>query len=138
VVIATAPAEPAGALILEPATVEASAPTRTLGPVLAPEPTLTQPARVYARCDQVELLTADLRRLHVTVSRQLMKKLDAAGDGLSHGVPGATTEQVIEAALDLLPEKQARSRGLVRRPRTSLPVPPTEEPGWAPPEWPSP
>jgi hypothetical protein len=78
--------------------------------------------------DAVEPLTADLRRLHVTVSRQFLKDLDAARDGLAHAVPGATTEQVLRAALDLLLEKQARARGLVRRPRAIAaegPVPTT-------------
>jgi hypothetical protein len=79
------------------------------------------------RCDAprngTEPLTADLRRLHITVSRQLLKKLEAARDGLSHAVPGASAEQVIEAALDLLLEKQARSRGQVKRPRSVSPLP---------------
>ncbi len=56
----------------------------------------------------------------MTVNRQLLKKLDAAREGLSHALPGATTEQVIEAALDLLLEKQAKARGQVRRPRATL------------------
>jgi len=72
--------------------------------------------------DDVEPLSADLRRLHVTVSRQLLKKLEAAREGLSHARPGATTDQVIEAALDLLLEKQARARGLVKRPRSVVAV----------------
>jgi hypothetical protein len=120
VVNATAPAEPAGALILVPAPVEPSAPTRTLGLVLAPEPALTQPARVHPRYDQVEPLTADLRRLHVTVSRQFLASLDAARDGLSNAIPGATTEQVLQAALDSLLEKQARARAQVKRPRKTI------------------
>ena len=66
----------------------------------------------------VEPLTADLRRLHVTVSRQFLKKLGAAREGLSHAIPGATTEQVLEAALDLLIEKQARARGGTPEPGT--------------------
>jgi hypothetical protein len=82
----------------------------------------TAPAR-----DDVEPLTADLRRLHVTVSRQFLKKLEAARDGLSHSIPGATTEQVLEAALDLLLEKQARARGLVKRPRVTLPTTPLNQ-----------
>ena len=77
-------------------------------------------ARLGTGRDDVEPLTADLRRLHVTVSRQLLKKLDAARDDLSHSIPGATTAQVMEAALDLLLEKQARARGQVRKPRTRL------------------
>jgi hypothetical protein len=69
----------------------------------------------------VEALTADLRRLHVTVSRRFLKKVEMARDGLAHALPGATTEQVLEAALDLLLEKQARARGQVKRPRASVP-----------------
>ena len=48
-----------------------------------------------------------------------MRKLEAARDGLSHSIRGATMEQVLEAALDLLLEKQARARGLVKRPRSA-------------------
>jgi 5-methylcytosine-specific restriction endonuclease McrA len=53
----------------------------------------------------------------VTVSVGFLRKLDAARDGLSHAIPGATTEQVLEAALDRLLERQARRRGQVKRPR---------------------
>ncbi len=77
--------------------------------------------------DEVEPLTADLRRLHITVSRQLLKKLEAAQVGLGHAIPGATMEQVIDAAVDLLLEKQAKARGQVKRPRgvaaTAEPLP---------------
>jgi hypothetical protein len=74
--------------------------------------------------DDIEPLTADLRRLHITVSRQLLKKLEAAQTGLGHAIPGATMEQVIDAALDLLLEKQDRARGQVKRPRAVVPAPP--------------
>jgi hypothetical protein len=67
--------------------------------------------------DDVEPLTSDLRRLHVTVSREFLLELEKARDGLSHAIPNATTEQVLQAALRLLLEKQARARGLVKRPR---------------------
>jgi hypothetical protein len=65
----------------------------------------------------VEPLTAELRRLHLTVSARLLDKVARARDGLSHAMPGATTEQVLEAALDLLLEHQARRKALVKRPR---------------------
>jgi hypothetical protein len=74
----------------------------------------------------IEPLTADLRRLHVTVSKRFLEKLDAARDGLSHSIAMATAEQVLEAALDLLLEKQARARGQVKRPRKTIPTAPTE------------
>jgi len=37
--------------------------------------------------------------------------------GLSYAVPGASTEQVLEAALDALLERPARREALVKRPR---------------------
>jgi hypothetical protein len=71
------------------------------------------------RRDEVEPLTADLRRLHPTVTARLLKKIAAARDGFSNSLTNATTGQVLEAALDLLLEKQARARGQVKRPRTT-------------------
>jgi hypothetical protein len=85
-------------------------------------------ARLVIPRDDVEPLTADLRRLHVTVSRQFLRDLDTARDGLSHAIPNATTEQVLQAALSLLLEKQARARGQVKRPRTALNQSPTVSP----------
>jgi 5-methylcytosine-specific restriction endonuclease McrA len=65
----------------------------------------------------VEPLTADLRRLHVTVSKRFTQKLDAARDALSHSHPGADVETILEAGLDLLIERAAKRKGLVKRPR---------------------
>jgi hypothetical protein len=76
--------------------------------------------RLATRRDEIEPLTADLRRVHFNVGTRLVKKLEAARDGLSHSIRGATMEQVLEAALDLLLEKQARARGQVKKPRASL------------------
>ncbi len=75
--------------------------------------------------DEVEPLSADRSRIHVNVSRQFTRKLEAARRGLGHSIPHATMEQVLEAALDLLLEKQARARGQVKRPRTMLPATPS-------------
>ncbi len=82
--------------------------------------------RPQAPRDETEPLTADLRRLHITVSRQLLKKLEAARSGLGHAIPGATLDQVIDAAVDLLLDKQARARALVKRPRWTITASPTE------------
>jgi 5-methylcytosine-specific restriction endonuclease McrA len=65
----------------------------------------------------VEPLTADLRRLHVTVSKRFLEKLEAARDALSHSHPGADGEAILEAGLDLLLERAAKRKGLVKRPR---------------------
>ena len=93
----------------------------------APETEMTHPARVVRR-DEVEPLTAEFSRLHFNVRRQVVKKLEAARSGLGHAIRGATNEQVLEAALDLLLEKQAKARGQVKRPRATVaPTPrPTE------------
>jgi hypothetical protein len=97
-------------------------------PLRAHEVTPTQPARGIR--DAVVPLTAELRRLSMTVSARFLRKLDAARDGLSHAVPGATAEQVLEAALDLLLEQQAMRRGQAKRPRPDRnpPVAPAAEP----------
>ncbi len=64
-----------------------------------------------------EPLTAELNRLHLTVSREFLKKLDAARRALSHSHPGASAQEVLEAGLDLLLERHAKRRGLVKKPR---------------------
>ncbi len=74
----------------------------------------------------VEPLTADLNRIHVTVSRSFLKKLAAARDALSHSHPGATDEEILAAGLDLLLERAAKRRGLVEKPRKT---PPPAAPG---------
>jgi hypothetical protein len=62
--------------------------------------------------DWAEPLTADLRRLHVTVSRRFLAKLEAARAALSHSHPGASFEDVLEAGLELVLERHAKRRGL--------------------------
>jgi hypothetical protein len=67
----------------------------------------------------VEPLTADLRRVHVTLSKALLAKLDAARAALSHVIPDGDTEAVLDRALDLVLEEAARRRSLVKRPRSA-------------------
>jgi hypothetical protein len=103
----TAPATVAVVQSTEPrAFAPAPAPVLDLAPSPAPE---------------IEPLTADLRRLHLTVSTRLLDKVAAARQGLGHALPGATTEQILEAALDLLLDQQARRRSQVKRPRSDVP-----------------
>jgi hypothetical protein len=104
-------ADPVDALVLLRAPAGPSGWDRTLSAVRAPEPLLTQPARVVTSRDDVEPLTSDLRRLHITVSRQFVKEMETAREGLAHAIPNATTEQVLQEGLRLLLEKQARARG---------------------------
>jgi hypothetical protein len=70
---------------------------------------------------EVEPLTANLRRYHVTVSKRFLTKLAAARDALSHARPGATPEEILEAGLDLLLAQDAKRKAIVARPRKTPP-----------------
>jgi hypothetical protein len=76
-----------------------------------------------ARRDEIEPLSVERSRLHVNVSRQFTRKLEAARQGLGHAIPSATIEQALEAALDLLLEKQAKGRGELKRPKQAVGAP---------------
>jgi hypothetical protein len=68
-----------------------------------------------------EPLTADLARLHLTVSREFLAKLAAARDALSHSLPDAPAQDVLEAGLDLILREADRRKGLVAKPRKAPP-----------------
>jgi hypothetical protein len=76
------------------------------------------PAATVRHC-AVEPLDAERARLHITVSRRLLAKLEAAKAALSHSHPGASSEEVLEAALDLLLAQRAKRKGIVEKPRKS-------------------
>lgn len=78
-------------------------------------------AASYRAREQVEPLTAELARLHVTVSRRFLEKLDAARAALSHARPGASAEELLEAGLDLLLAQAAKRKGIVEKPRNARP-----------------
>jgi hypothetical protein len=61
--------------------------------------------------------------LHITVSRRLLAKLEAAKAALSHSHPGASSEEVLEAALDLLLAQRAKRKGIVGKPRKASTAP---------------
>ncbi len=63
--------------------------------------------------EEMRPLTAELRRLHVTVTQKWVVKLQAAKDALSHSIPSGSTEEVLEAALDALLEREAKRKGLL-------------------------
>jgi 5-methylcytosine-specific restriction endonuclease McrA len=99
------------AVEIDPAKTVPRRDTVTVPPLVTPsrvhpvEPEATHPEGVKAA---IEPLNADLRRLHVTVSRTFLAKLERARAGQSHVQPLASAEQVLEAALDLLLAKQER------------------------------
>ena len=83
-------------------------------------PTPVAPLRPERR-DEIQPMTADSSRLHVTVSRRFLEKLEAARAALSHAHPGADAQEILEAGLDLLLERHARRRGKTERPRREPP-----------------
>jgi hypothetical protein len=99
------------------AAADACSPARDQVAVHPDEPRACQLAETPR--NTAEPITAELRRLHVTVSRRFLAKLDAARAALSHAHPGAGVEKVLEAALDLLLDAHAKKKGVVKRPRTT-------------------
>jgi hypothetical protein len=71
------------------------------------------------RSSSVEPLTSGLRRLHMTVTKTFLEKLEVARKGQGHAQPGASAENVLEAALDLLLAAQAKRRAEVKKPQQS-------------------
>ena len=69
--------------------------------------------------DASEALTGDLSRLHLTVSRELLAKLEAARLALSHARPGATLADVIEVGVELVLARDAKKKALVAKPRAA-------------------
>jgi hypothetical protein len=106
-------------------------------PIYPPSPSAVPPVRpdeprhaelpmaapTQAAPSKVEPLTANLRRLHVTVSTRFMEKLEVARSALSHSHRGADAEAILEAGLDLLIERAAKRRGIVAKPRRQPPSP---------------
>jgi hypothetical protein len=70
----------------------------------------------------IEPKTAEQSRVHITVPRSLLRKLEAARDALSHSRPGASEAEILEAGLDLLLERSAKRKGLVKNPRKEPPA----------------
>ena len=57
-------------------------------------------------------LDEERRRMHITLSRRFLAKLEAARDALSHSHPGATNETILESGLDLLLARHRKRRGI--------------------------
>jgi hypothetical protein len=66
--------------------------------------------------ESVEFLDAELARLHVTVTRRLLWKLEAAKDALGHACPDGTAAEILERGLDLVLAEHAKRQGLVEKP----------------------
>jgi 5-methylcytosine-specific restriction endonuclease McrA len=89
-------------------------------------PMFTRPERGAS----FEPLTPELRRLHMTVTKTFLDKLESARNGQVHAHPGASAEKVLEAALDLLLARQAKRRAEVKTPHRN--PRPSKNPGHVP------
>ena len=89
------------------------------------------PARPRPPSIEIEPLSGELRRLHVTVPTRLVEKLEAARAALSHSHPGAETGDILEVGLDLIIRRFEKRRGLVKKPRPlkAKPSPAPRAPG---------
>ena len=92
---------------------EPTTPVVVAAPVALPVP---PPPR-----ESVERLDAELARVHVTVSRRFLEKLEAAKDALGHACPGGTAAEILERGLDLVLAQHAKRQGLVEKPRKGRP-----------------
>ena len=84
----------------------------------ASAPPVTSPPRA----DSAQPLTGEFARLHVTVSKRFLEKLEAARAALSHSHPGGATERVLETGLDLILKRHASRKGIVEKPRTRVSI----------------
>jgi hypothetical protein len=131
VVTSFPPAVPSPSVSDEPT----STPARVTGespPVVvrAPEPPMTtskahgpgspRPAARAAAPDTAEPLDDDRVRLHITVSRRLLAKIEALKDDLVHGGPASSSAEVLEACVDLMLARRAKRKGLVAKPSSTV------------------
>jgi hypothetical protein len=82
----------------------------------SPEPISPPSAPVRAtppKPSTFEPLDAEHGRLHITVSTRLHQKIEAA----KNAQPAATTEEILETALDALLTQRAKRKGIGVRPR---------------------
>jgi 5-methylcytosine-specific restriction endonuclease McrA len=111
--------------------VSAPPPSAAAAPPTASAPPLVQPVELNApapslhpkpaRRDAAEPLTAELSRLHITVSRRFLEKLEAARAALSHSHPLATAEDILETGLDLVLDRHLKRKGLGQKARQQTP-----------------
>ncbi len=87
-------------------------------PVNQPPP--ASEAVTVPRPFEVQPFTAEQSRLHMTVSREFLRKLEAAQDALSHARPDATPAEILEAGLELLLAQAAKRRSMVEKPRKKV------------------
>jgi hypothetical protein len=76
-----------------------------------------QQASAPAPSEKIEPLTGHLSRISITVSRELQTKIKAAQLALSHARPGATIADLLELGVETALARDAKRKGLVKKPR---------------------
>ncbi len=102
--------------VTSPGEVRITGPSSSAPPPVPP----VAPPGLLEKALTVEPLTAGLSRLHVTVSKGLLRKLEEVRDAMSHAMPGATDAELLEAGLDLLLAQAAQRKGLVEKPQKKI------------------
>jgi hypothetical protein len=107
-------------LRIDSAQVDSAAGTSNARPLGAPAPHAYPPPRP-APLDTAEPVTAELSRLHVTVSRRFLAKLEAARAALSHARPGprrrSSGRRGWTSSSPSMRRRRASSRSRATRPR---------------------
>jgi hypothetical protein len=85
-----------------------------------PGPTPPRHSPPAALPDGAEPLDAERVRLHVTVSRRLLAKIEALKEDLARGGPALSSAEVLEACVDLMLARRDERKGLVEKPRAAV------------------
>lgn len=94
-------------------------------PLNSAAPNASEPARGVRPEPQREVndpVTAEISRLHLTVTRDLLAKVEAARLALSHSNSGATVADILELGAETALTREAKRRALVARPRSQRPA----------------
>ncbi len=78
---------------------------------------LLVPGKVPASSVQVEMLTEELARRHLTTDREFEELLASARAALSHTMPGASELEILKQGLRCLIRDHEKRKGLSERPR---------------------
>ncbi len=121
--MATPDAPPLALMPASPPTATSPAPVQPLN-CNGPEVLDRKGQRPVVPFTFAEPITAQLSRLHLTVTRELLAKIEAAQLALSHAQPGATIADILELGADTALARGAKRKGLVDRPRPRVPAMP--------------
>ncbi|HJZ84548.1 MAG TPA: HNH endonuclease signature motif containing protein [Polyangia bacterium] len=75
------------------------------------------PGKVAQSPVQVEMLTGDLARRHLTTDREFEELLASARSALSHTMPGASELEILKQGLRCIIRDHEKRKGLTERPR---------------------